>query len=501
MATPVDLALQAALRSGRPSFTVFVASEAEADRALVCAQAVLGPLPQAELIAPWDEADAEEPWELRVDVLGAGAEHALLVDATLREAGFTPSWAVAPSAGRRAAEDGQLRAVEELVAGQVIARLWFDAEDGGVTLPDLVPGDAPDADLVELELELALALQTAAPGMVLQTSRGPDTVERVRDRRTGRQGVRLHFTPDPIDALPGEAVQAARHGVIAAIAQVSAAWSEHPRLALAPDLLWDTRQGLSVVAWTLQAPGVAVPSDGPVAGEPPPGWEAASALVDGLELQLCPRDPGGHEALCEALIAVASSCGAEARGSAPRWLLHEGVPVFSLCWWVPMTGASRELLDGARALDGVIAARLVPAAPAELAERWSCVDLGVWAGARAWVVRWQDGVTERDRVLPVRDASASQRDGALQATLAVALRSAGLAPPTEPGRPVLTEAGVRGLELRIDRVPRVEALLAALGRVASPGLLPLIPVALRGEGALVQLWLALADRDDLDQQP
>ena len=176
------LQAEAAVASGWPTLHLFTEDEAGMVAALDRVRGALGPLPQADLIEPWEPVG--EPWELRIDLPGFSPEHWAEISAALPEAVLVPG--LRP--GVRAAEDRGERLVDEIEGGGLVAELFYDAVRGGVLTPDLARPSGAE-DLRPLEEELAEVLRSVQPDLRFVSDRGADTVQPVVHRSTGRFGV------------------------------------------------------------------------------------------------------------------------------------------------------------------------------------------------------------------------------------------------------------------------------------------------------------------------
>src|SRR5690606_35637980 len=107
-------------------------------------------------------------------------------------------------------------------------------------------------------------------------------------------GVELQLPPELFEGLDGDALLARRTAVVAAVADVVHGRAEHPVLRLAPDLRWDARLGLALLAFVVGPALPALPGDRRAEEGSelvdPGGLEG---LADALELQVLPA-PGAH---------------------------------------------------------------------------------------------------------------------------------------------------------------------------------------------------------------
>lgn len=481
----MDLLAQAALASGWPTLHVLVPDEAALVAARRVAEAVLGPLPQVDVLEPWDDG---EPWELRIDL--PDLDPARWV--ALRDA--LPGATLAPGMreGARTAEDLGFVHLDVIEAGGVVATMTSDAA-GGVRVPDLQRG-RPDAEIERLERELALTLQEdGLPAFV--SDRGPDTVEPVVHRTTGRFGVRLAFPDEVFGALSGDAVLDVRERIVAAVGRVVKARETDPRVRLAPDLVWAVRWGLELFVWFV-APAVAsLPGDQEVLPGLHPFPAALPDLVDGLdglaeelEVQVLPERPADHDGIVDAVLAAEPAV--PLHGGRPRWLRTADGWAFAPCWRIlDLDGPRvREVVEQLGGIPGVRAVRVVPGEPAGQGERWAIADPSWHVGAHRWFVRLHDPRMDRDVLPPVTDRETDERDASLQARLRAL-------PPRVllvSARWVSDAAGRHGVELRADaagaREESLRATLDFLGGLPMDDLCTLGWWGTRDAVPVVRLW-------------
>jgi len=434
---------------------------------------ILGPLPQADIIEPWDPADPDDRWELRVDLPALSESDWAAIRAAL-EAYPAAALVVGVSPGVRACEDRGYRYPERLFVGGLEADQWLSPE--GVCGLELARATGEDEALRILEAELAEAVRSVAPEVVFRSDRGPDTASTVVHRSTGRFGIRLHFDIDePSLRVP----------LLEAIAGVVKARATHP-VRLAPDLRWDTPLlGFEVGLWFVAPAVPALPRGRSVVAST---WRGR--LTEGVEVQVIPRDPAAHEALAQAVAALAESEGLPLVGALPRWVYAEGW-CFAAVWTAP----SADGLEALEALDATV--RIVPGEPIGLGEGWLTSDVFWVPASHRCFVRIRDGLSDRDRLVEVSDRPRLPRDAEVELLVfgALAAREVeGLIPlgPGSPARAVIDGSGRPGLELAFDRRSFGEAalvdILEALGEVQTEDLLSWALWAYRTDRTRVQLW-------------
>lgn len=462
-----DLDAAAALTSGWPTVHVTGADEAEVLAAQARLEAVLGPLPQADVIEPWGDAD-EAGWELRVDVPDAGeaAWHAIAGD---ERAALRPG--VPP--GARAARDHGLVVGTPFAADGFVATEWIEAETGRVLTPDALPAGAVDAGVADLARDVVDALRDAHPALRLESDRGPDVVEPIVHRATGRLGVRFLVPPDAIEAV-GDSMLA-RDRALAAMAAIVRARADHD-VRVAPDGWADTRLGLGLGLWLIAPPVGPLPP-------PPPATDGDSDLLYGLcedvEIHIVPDATASHAAVAAAVAAWAERHATGWVGGLPRWLPTTDGPRFTPTWRARPGDPALARLDGVRDLAGVVAVRVVPGEPVGLGDAWAVSDADWWPVSRAWVQRVRDGVTDRDRLPRTDDRRPDPRDG-----WAVGL----------PARPIADRAGRGGVEIGLDaRRLLGEGLAAAASAVLDrrpAEAAGVVGFAWRASGPVLQVWYA-----------
>lgn len=443
-ADPVaSLSAAAALASGWPRIRVLGTDPSVLEAAFGILQAHLGPLPQADHIEPFD-ATTGEPWELRVDVPGLDPVRWLTVREAL--AGFAPELAPGEPLETTAADDLGARTSDWIDAGPLAARLLLDA-DGQLQRLDLQRTGGHDEAVRAVERDLALALQAADPRLALQGTRGPDTLDTVMHRASGRLGLELAFDARAWQGLDGDEVLALRRAAVQAVGEVLVARHDHPVLRLAPDLHgWLRMDALHLVVWIVAAPVPLLAGDAPLDAAPPPDRPTLEALaadlagwVHDLELQVVTDTP---EVLCEAL----EHTGVEGVvGGPPRWVQHAGRWRFVPTWRVAPEALAQvpvALLDAPH--------RWAPGCPVgrEADDAWLQRSL-VW-GRRGMAVRFRDTVRDRDLAPAVTPRLPVPADAALLPALVGALgphRDALRVVGGLPATPVALGTA-QGLELR-----------------------------------------------------
>jgi hypothetical protein len=370
----------AALTSAWPLLVVLAPDEERLLEARRIAEEILGPLPHADEVEPWDD----DPWSLEVLLLDVDAGRAVAAVTTLRDAGFDARLAPGPSPGARDADALGLLVADEIRRPPVVARLVAHVVHGGDGRSD-VARRAPTGPAIELERELceAVARRGLPPP---HSDRGPDTVDAVVHRPTGRAGVQLRFVDD-VD----------RDAVIDVVAGVVRARADHPTLRLAPDVGWDASFGLGVTIWLLAERGPGLPGDVVT-----PGFDAAGTRrrLEGLrgaaasvEVQVVPRSPGDADPLA---LDLAKHAPDVVVGAPPRIVGRP--PRFAVVWSAPPDelDAIVAFASMAAARPDVAAVRVVPASPDGLGDRWSSVDAH-WREVGGTVfLRLRDPVLDHD---------------------------------------------------------------------------------------------------------
>jgi len=480
-----DLQAQAAIASGWPTLHVFGASESDVLEAREIAIRILGPLPQSDTIEPWDPADPEDQWEVRIDLPDLeAADWGQLRDALQAHGLIALVPGVSP--GVRACEDRGFRYSEGLTAHGVTADMWLEPD--GVWSPDLARASGADDDLNDLERELAAAVRRVSPELVFRSDRGPDTISAVVHRSTGRFGIRIHFSEDEPDL---------RQPILEAVVGVIAARSEH-RVRLAPDIVWDTPLlGFEIGLWFL-APSVStLPGDAPAVSS---SWEGD--LTDGVEVQVIPRDLSEHAEIAQAVASLAETEGLPLTGALPRWVRRPHGWQFCPVWTAP-SGADLSALRGIYA-----DVRIVPGQPTGLGEAWLTSDVSWMPADFRCFVRIRDGLSDRDHRVAVVDRRRTPRDAEIEVQAFAALAvsdAAGVIPlgPGSPARAVADGSGRPGLEFAFDRksftAEPLYRALRALGAIHGDDLSAWALWAHRSDRTLVQIWYRgtygdLADR-------
>lgn len=477
------LQAEAALTTPWPVLHLLAEAEAEALTALSAVEATLGPQPQAELLEPWPG----EPWELRLVLPGLAPDGWARVSAAVPGASLVPG----RSPGRQAAVDqGQLQ-LESLDGADLSAVLPFDADHGGVLLPELARVD-PGADTAELEAELLAALVAALPGAPLVSDRGEDRVQAVVDRGSGRVGVQLGVA----DAwLMGQAdLPSVRQAAVDAVARVVTGREGHPSLRLAPDLLWDSRPGLLLTVWLIGPRAEPLPAPVARSVSPAPWVDRLAGLAEGWELQLA-VEPADHDAVVGACLQVAREH--ELFGGAPRWLRWARGWRFTPTWTLPPTVDPRPAAAALEAVAGVLAVRVVPGELVGLGEIWTQSDVWWWPSGPVCFVRVRDGLESRDRLERTTGRAPDLRDAAVLARLRGAAEACtdGASVLLQDGRvarPIVDTSGRPGLAVQLDARESMEpvrlgAALESLGRGAGRAVAAVGTLALR-DGAQVHLW-------------
>ena len=335
----------AALASGWPRLRVLASSEAELQRAETHLVAVVGPLPQADHIEPFDAHDPAEPWELRVDLPGLAPARWPTVSAAMGpwEHELTPG---APPEVTTADDTG-LRLVEWVDGGGLAARMPVAVDHGAVRLdirrrPDAVGAD----DLARIEAQLAEALHRHSPRLRLISDRGHDTVTPVVHRTSGRPGLELCFDPEGFAGTDGDTVLTLRRAAVAALADVVRARADATTLRLAPDPHFELPLGsLSLLAWVVAPHGDPLPGDAPLLDARVPAPRALQALLQAggqmahdVEVQVL--------ADADAALELIAASGAPWRGHVPRWVPTADGWRFATTWRAPLSPHRAAQLEG-----------------------------------------------------------------------------------------------------------------------------------------------------------
>lgn len=491
--------VRAALASGWPTLECWTDEpERLPDIAAGIAQ-VVGAVPQAEIIEPWEAGEAHG---LRCDLPGLDPARWTELAGVLGELPVRFTLVPGHLPGAREARDSEVVLADVIAGGGLEARCWADVDEGLVD-PDLAEEEAaPDA--APLASELVAALREVSPELVRHPT---EVVSFVRHRSTGRRGIWLTVPSALVEALDGDALAALRRDVVAAVAGVVARRMDSD-VALAPDLLWDPRLGLSVLVWHTGARGRALPGDSVVEAGLSPSVgalvEAADALggrVYSLEVQVVAKEMGDALDLAARLLPAAETTPLE--GSAPRWVALRTEasvePTFAATWRFAPEDVHAVLPWLEAVLDdpGTAAVRVVPVDPVGLEHGAPFLDPAWrWVGRR-WIVRWRDGATDGDRVPATITRDATPDDEPVVNALVQALAAVpGALPrvPREPFiRPVVDLTGRDGFRLRwpaavADQAWLLGWALGALGAVQLAGCASVIDLALPGDGVVAYVW-------------
>lgn len=488
------LQARAALASGWPVLWLDAPNEAAAEGALLIVEQQVGPCPQAELHEAWDEG---EPWTLRIEVPGLLERtwedlHAALPDAVL---------AVGQLPGAREARDTQA-VVDEVIPAALPAVAVVDAVGGGLCSLDLAT-EAPEPSGAAVASELVAAVHAVDPSLVRHPA---ESVAFVRHRPTGRRGWRLLVPDDVLQGMDGDALLALRRDIVDAVAGVVLRRQDSD-VPLAPDLSWDPRFGFSVVVWRVGENGPALPGDSVVEPGLSPPLDVLRALqlrlhhrVQHFELQVVPADPARHDELA---LALADRATPGMEGGISRWLpaRMDGrvVPALALTWRVDPSDLvdAEPWLQAARDHEGVLAVRVVPGVPVGLEDAGPYLDPAWRLTPHGWIVRWRDGVRERDRSIACVPRDADAIDSLIVQSVERALRSVpgGVAPPGSgpPVRTVRDDTERKGVQLRLapsllEHPTLLGWALDALGREDLPEVSAVIDLALPETGPEILLW-------------
>ncbi len=384
-----DLQTQAALTSGWPTLHADLPAD-RADAFAARVESVLGPLPQGELIDRGEGAV-----ELRVDLPGLDAPLWGLADAALRDAGLLVALAPGLPRGAREARDLGLVDVEWLGDGALLAAAPFHPDSALPAAPDLALRP-PDTALAGLEHDLALAAADA--GVMIETERGPDTVDAAVHRTTGRLGLRLA-------AAPGADVDLDR--LLRALADVIRAHAADPTTRLAPDLLVERHLGTAVVLWLIAPPAAGLPHDQPV---PAGVWLPPHPHPGDCELQLVPVDLSTHDDAVAAALPHAARL--ELLGGPPRWVHTPAGLSFAPTWRGPAAAGAR---FAAAVVDhpAVHAVRVVPRFPGDAPHAGTLDPMWRQTPAGRSTLRLRDGATDRDWAPALSERHRDDADDAL----------------------------------------------------------------------------------------
>lgn len=438
------------------------------EETLAVLEALLGPLPQAEL------AGDVEIW---VELPGlAGADWLAVREALPQGAELVPG----EPGGRRAARDLGLVAEEVVELEGLVLVHRVDTEPGLSIWPQLLPG-LPDPAVMTLETELVEAL-----GKNFRSDRGAGTTQPVLCPQTGRFGVVLAF--DETASLTALAEQ---------LLPLIHARASHAELRLAPTLEVDRRVGLSLLLWFVAPHRPVLPSDlAFAAGQSPTELdglvEQLGGAVRSVEIQVLPRED--HHAAALAAAAHFEELPFHASPWVPRWSIDGRLLA---TWTVECSGL--DSLAGLRVLldePSIEAVRVMPGEPAGIDLPYEVFDLGGTASDQGWAIRLRHGVSGRD-LLPAAhsrdsDPAHEQDEQHLYAVLAEAPGASFIAEP-RLARPVADGAGEPGIELRLD--PREacdpellrQSLIAVLA-VDLPRRSPVVFWGRRAGDVVVQVW-------------
>mgnify|MGYP000123487352 FL=1 len=467
---------------------MLASSEAELQRAETHLVAVVGPLPQADHIEPFDAHDPAEPWELRVDLPGLAPARWPTVSAAMGpwEHELTPG---APPEVTTADDTG-LRLVEWVDGGGLAARMPVAVDHGAVRLdirrrPDAVGAD----DLARIEAQLAEALHRHSPRLRLISDRGHDTVTPVVHRTSGRPGLELCFDPEGFAGTDGDTVLTLRRAAVAALADVVRARADATTLRLAPDPHFELPLGsLSLLAWVVAPHGDPLPGDAPLLDARVPAPRALQALLQAggqmahdVEVQVL--------ADADAALELIAASGAPWRGHVPRWVPTADGWRFATTWRAPLGPDLLSLLEQLPT-----PWRVVPGALVGLEEDDDTLIRSVVWGRERPAVRVRDAVRDRDYEPQAEVRPPTADDAPLMAAALPALQHL-LGPaalqPTPDGQPpvqAVADGPHRGLRLELPNaaLPRAHDLLEHLA--SAPVGAPWIDWSCPRRGGL-RVWL------------
>ena len=455
-------------------------------------ESVVGPCPQFDIIEPWSP-ESGEPWELQVCLpeLNADTASAVLNAANAAQDAASPvkNAAGASAAARRDIEDqatigaGETAAVgraldqgllvPECFAVEGLAATRITAHDGTPWSADLATGKA-DATLQALSDRWVAAIHARLPQVAIESDRGPDTVDPVVHRTTGRLGARVHLAqmehPDP---------EAFRRALLEATATLATGVP-----TIAHDALLDERWGTTLVVW-LVAPHA----------EPLPGSAAMTAhrlttpfAVQGLaaSLELIVACGGEHHVQVAMDVTELAQRHGWGQGSLPRWMPTSDGWTFCACW-SSTEGPPDALLDELVRVPNLDSAWVAPGEPVGLADQTPLATSHLVPSRHRWWQRLRDAVTDRDwlEVLtePASGLPALETAPGLPSIYAMFGEKA-------PVRVVADSAGRPGLEMHLPPTSSQGAhrLLAALGEIDDPDLAGVGTWGFRNGQLLVRLW-------------
>jgi hypothetical protein len=413
----------AAIATGNASLHVFAASEADLMKARQRLETLLGLIPQADVIEPWDE-HPDDPWELRLGLGSISAETWLSLRPALADLDCDLRPGLQPSA--LAALDMGLVIEDVLDADGVEASLWVHVDDGEVD-PELVRAGAPDADTRELEAELLNAVRAVDARLQCTTDRGPDTAQMVVHPHSGRFGLRLVFDQNGPD-LP-----VLRQAILREVARVVSARENHPVVRLAPDARWSTKSGFSLTLWIIGSVASRWPFD-----------DGLSVPLSSVPVEL------------QRPVMAPQPVSSELHGpwGGPLRFVN-GKPMAS---WT-----ADEVLPG-----WADDARVVPLPPFPV-EEWTRLDPGWTQFGQRTFLRARDGARDRDLRWPATRRNPDAQDESLIAQLEAL---AAMDIPVDPARAMTTEiGGAPALSIPIPGDPvAVLQVAAALGGLRDPRL-------------------------------
>ena len=477
-----------ALCSRWPTLHVYVASREALVEIRQRVVAIVGSIPQADEIEPFDPTDPLEPWELRVELPGLDLEGWEQLCEALADAELELTHGMTPGV-REARDLGRL--VPDWIGDHAVS--WCRADEGVARIPDVVV-ESPGPELVDLERALAHSLREVDSGLQFASSRGGDTVECIRHRTGGQRGLRivLGHTAEHLGPEQRAAVVEAVQGVLAA------------EEGFRPELEWDQRYGLTLWAWR-DAPGQPVRHALPLAEGLQPRASDCARLLRGLgqlaeevEIQVVPTSAEMHDAVVASVVALAEASGLPIRGTRPCWVDFERSPRFAPCWAAAPVEGLQEWLEAVERVAEVAAVRVVPGALEGLEITWPSID-------RRWLLvdglalgRLRDGAVDRDLLADVGDRPRTGRDRVVEDALIRSLMQVDAVPPDVRSmhvvEPIVDTAGRAGLELalRYDRAAesKLPATLHALASATDLGFCSIVTCGQLADRFVVRLWYA-----------